>query len=101
MSPSDGGADPCPGAGSGDLRQRRPRPCLPRHSGPAGSAAPVRRSRWPARAQAVPTCTRKGRRQEQSCKDRTSRPVNRAILLRLGRYVSHPRQRPLWRSPPG
>ncbi|XBJ05023.1 hypothetical protein VPH35_023874 [Triticum aestivum] len=104
MSPSDGGVvrvDPCPGSGSGDLRQRRAWPCLPRHSGPAGSTAPVRRSRRPARAQAVPTFTRKGMRQEQSCKDRTSRPVNRAILLRLGRHVPHPRRRPLWRSPPG
>ena len=105
MIPSDGGADPSLALDAVTSGRGAPGHAFPSTVSPgclrsSGSAAPVRRSP-PARAQSMPTCTRKGRRQEQSCKDRTSRPVNRAILLRLGRHVPHPRRRPLWRSPPG
>ncbi|VAH93551.1 hypothetical protein VPH35_066676 [Triticum aestivum] len=104
MIPSDGGADPSLALDAVTSGRGAPGHAFPSTVSPgclrsSGSAAPVRRSP-PARAQSMPTCTRKGRRQEQSCKGRTSRAVNRAILLHLGRHVPRRRRRPLWRSPP-
>ncbi|XBH82751.1 hypothetical protein VPH35_071346 [Triticum aestivum] len=105
MIPSDGGADPSLALDAATSGRGAPGRAFPSTVAPgclrsSGSAGPVRRSCPPARAQSAPTCTRKGRRQEQSCKGRTSRAVNRAILFHLGRHVPRRRRRPLWRSPP-